>query len=148
MPNIASVLKDEMARVARKEVRAATLGPKKAASGHRTDIASLKRRVLALETELRKFGKAGTKAAPHGAQAEAPSKSSRFSAKGLATQRQRLGLSAEDCALLLGVSSQSVYNWESGNARPRDAFLPGVAALRALGKKEVEARLKALREAR
>jgi len=37
MPNIASLLKDEIARVARKEVRADTLGLKKAMGIYRTE---------------------------------------------------------------------------------------------------------------
>ena len=49
MPNIASILKSEISRVARKEVRAEVSGLKKGVSGHRSEIAALKRRLLALE---------------------------------------------------------------------------------------------------
>ena len=49
MPNVASLLKQEMARVARKEVRRETAAIKKASAGYRSEIASLKRRVA--ETE-------------------------------------------------------------------------------------------------
>ena len=48
MPNIASVLKDEILRLARKEVRTATEGLKKASAAYRSDIAGLKRQVAAL----------------------------------------------------------------------------------------------------
>jgi DNA-binding transcriptional regulator YiaG len=71
----------------------------------------------------------------------------RFSAKGLASQRQRLALSAEDCGLLLGTSGQSVYNWETGKARPRAKYLPAIAALRSMGKKAAAAQLAQLRQA-
>jgi DNA-binding transcriptional regulator YiaG len=54
----------------------------------------------------------------------------------LASQRRRLGLSAGDCGLLLGVSAQSIYNWEEGKARPQAKHLPALAALKSLGKKE------------
>ena len=64
MPNIASILKSEIARVARKEVRGETLGLMKAVSAYRAEIASLKRRTQALEQELRRLGKASVKAAP------------------------------------------------------------------------------------
>jgi DNA-binding transcriptional regulator YiaG len=63
----------------------------------------------------------------------------RFSAKSLASQRRRLGLSAHDCGLLLGTSGQSVYNWEVGTARPRPKHMPAIAALRKLGKKDARA---------
>jgi len=144
MPNIASILKSEISRVARKEVRGETASLKKAVSSYRAEIAALKRRAQALEQQLRHLSKASPKVAPVAADEES-SRSLRFSAKGLASQRQRLGLSADDCGLLVGASGQSVYNWEAGKARPRDKLLPGIAALRHLGKKEAAARLLALR---
>jgi len=143
MPNIASVLKSEIARVARKEVRGETLGLKAAVSACRAEIALLKRRTEVLEKELRRLNKASAKAAPVAAKEVSPQKL-RFSAKGLASQRRRrLGLSADDCGLLVGASGQSVYNGEAGKARPRASHLPAIAALRTLGKREAAARLAA-----
>jgi DNA-binding transcriptional regulator YiaG len=147
MPNIASVLKSEIARVARKELRAETETLKKLVHAHRSEIAALKRRAQALEQELRRLGRRAAKAAPAGEE-EQPAKSTRYSAKSLASQRRRLALSAEDCGLLVGASGQSVYNWEAGKARPRDRHLVAIAALRRLGKKEASARLAALRAAK
>ena len=48
MPNIASILKAEISRVARKEVRAEVLTLKKTVGAHRKDIAALKQRAQAL----------------------------------------------------------------------------------------------------
>ena len=144
MPNIASLLKDEIARVARKEVRADTLGLKKAMGIYRTEIAALKRRAQALELELRRLNKARAKSAPAESLAQ-PVQKPRFSAKGLASRRRRLGLSAHDCGLLVGTSGQSIYNWEEGKARPRAMHLSAIAALRGMGKKEAASRLAALR---
>jgi len=144
MPNIASILKSEIARVARKEVRGETLGLKGAVSACRAAIAALRRRAEALEKELRRLSKASAKAAPVAAKEVSPQKL-RFSAKSLASQRRRLGLSADDCGRLVGASGQSVYNWEAGKARPRAAHLPAIATLRTLGKREAAARLATLR---
>jgi len=146
MPNIASILKSEISRVARKEVRGETQGLKKAVSAYRAEIAALKRRTQALEQELRRLSKASAKAAPADT-SEEPSHKLRFSAKGLASQRQRLALSAHDCGLLVGASGQSIYKWEDGKAHPRAKHLPALAALRTMGKKEAAARLASLREA-
>jgi hypothetical protein len=44
MPNIASLLKAEISRVARKEIRAEITALRKAATTHRSEIAALKRR--------------------------------------------------------------------------------------------------------
>ncbi len=59
-------------------------------------------------------------------------------------QRERLGLSADDFGKLLGVSAQSIYNWEHEKARPRAEQLSKVAALRGIGKREAKARLEQL----
>jgi DNA-binding transcriptional regulator YiaG len=65
----------------------------------------------------------------------------RFTAKGLHSQRKRLGLSAADCGKLLGVTDQTIYNWERGQARPRKQQVALVASLRCMGKREAQARL-------
>jgi DNA-binding transcriptional regulator YiaG len=146
MPNIASILKDEISRVARKEVRSETAALKKAVSTYRAEIAALKRRAQTLEQELRRLAKASASATPAAADESSPH-ALRFSAKGLASQRQRLGLSADDCGLLVGASGQSIYNWEAGTVRPRAKHLSAIAALRHLGKKEAAARLASLQAA-
>lgn len=140
MPNIATLLKNEISRVARKEQRGESLALKKSVSAHRAEIAALKRRILALEQQMRRLSKAGGKAKPEPLDV-APAGNTRFSAKGLTSQRRRLGLSAAECGLLLGTSAQSVYNWEAGEIRPRARHLAAIAALRTLGKKEAAARL-------
>ena len=143
MPNIASVLKAEISRVARKEIRTELERLHSAVSKQRSDIATLKRLTQTLEKQLRQVEKAKPRATP--AAEEEPGKSLRFSAKGLAAQRQRLGLSADDVGLLLGTSGQSIYNWEAGKARPRAKHLPAIAALRTLGKKGAAAALATLK---
>ena len=143
MPNIASLLKSEITRLAAKTVRQETEGLKKAASAYRSDIAALKRRVAALEQQVKKLAKTPA-AKTNDTQVGEQSPALRFSATGLAKQRQRLGLSAAACGRLLGVSALSVYKWESGKARPRAKQLPAIATLRTMGKREVNARLQDL----
>jgi DNA-binding XRE family transcriptional regulator len=142
MPNIASVLKEEIARVARKEVRSDTQALKKSSASYRSDIAALKRRIAALEQLVKRVGKsAGVKTAP--ADSEPTAGGFRFSASGLMAQRKRLGLSAAEAGKLLGVSDQSVYKWENGKTRPRASQFASIAALRGMSKKEAAARLAA-----
>ena len=62
MTNVASVLKAEISRVARKEVRGETIGLKKAVAAYRREIAALKRRTQALEQLVRRGSKAATTA--------------------------------------------------------------------------------------
>lgn len=143
MPNIATILKNEISRVARKEVRGETQFLKKAVSANRSDIAALKRRVHQLDQQVRRLGKGAAKPTLTSPEDEAAS-SLRFSAKSLAKQRQRLGLSAQAFGALIGVSALSVYKWEQGAARPRAKYLPAIAAVRSMGKREAAARLQAL----
>ena len=140
MPNIASLLKEEISRVARKEVRAETQGLKKAVAQYRSEIAALKRHAKALEQQMRQLRKAAGRSSATADSAE-PEKKLRFRAKGLAEQRRRLGLSAAACGMLVGASGQSVYKWEQGKARPRASHLQAIAILRTMGKKEAAARL-------
>jgi DNA-binding transcriptional regulator YiaG len=75
---------------------------------------------------------------------EIPATRIRFTAKGLRAQRAGLGLSADEFGKLLGVSAQSVYNWELEKARPRAEQVGRIAALRGIGKREAAERLKQL----
>lgn len=143
MPNIGTVLKDEIARVARKQQRAELASLKKSVAQYRSQIAQLKRRMQALEQLVRRQARGGGRAAAAAAEQDDDGPSLRFSAKGLAAQRKRLGLSAASVARILGVSALSVYKWESGKTRPRARQLEAISALRKMGKREAMAKLDA-----
>lgn len=133
MPNIAQALKQEISRVARKELRGGQDVLKKGQAQSRTDIAGLKKRVAEVERMLTRL--ATGKRTPGTAQPEAQTERSfRFSPTRLAAHRERLALSAADLGVLLNVSALSIYKWESGSVRPRDKYLPAIAALRTLSR--------------
>lgn len=142
MPNIASILKEEITRLARKELRGETEKLKKASASYRSEIASLKRKITDLERQVAGLNKAAakaglTRAKPSSADGEEGA-SLRFSAKGLAKQRERLGLSAQAFGMLVGVSAQTVYNWEAEKSKPRKSQLVGISAIRSMGKREAK----------
>ncbi len=141
MPNIAVVLKGEIARLARKETRAEVGELRKASSQYRSHIAALRRRIDALERQLKKLAKAGGRARPAAEPAAEEGTQRRFSAKRFAAHRAKLGLSAADYGKLIGVTGQTVYKWESGKARPRSGQLEAIAAVRGMGKREAAATL-------
>lgn len=143
MPNIGTVLKEEITRVCRKEIRQQVEPLRKASAAYRREIATLKRKIAVLERQAAVFEKQTTKMARE-TTAE-PDRPMRFVAKGLVSLRARLGLSAEDFGLLAGVSDQSIYNWEKGKTVPRKEQLAAIASLRGLGKREAAARLEALK---
>ena len=167
MANLASALKEEIGRLARKEVRQQTAGTAKSTAQLARDIAALKRQVQDLQ---RKFSpprspdaakqaasKTGTskKAAARKTNGKATGAASkpaeqsgraRFSAKGLKTDRERLGLSADNYGKLVGVSGLSIYNWEQGKARPRESSIAALMSVRGIGKREATKRLENLAE--
>jgi len=149
MPNIATVFKAEITRLARKEVRENSDSLKKTVATQRTEIASLKRRLQELEREVKRVAK-GQNAISVRSRATASIESGessgtglRFRAKGMAANRKRLGLSAADFGLLVGATGQSVYAWESGKAKPKPEALAAIASLRGIGKLEAETKLAA-----
>jgi chromosome segregation ATPase len=119
MPNIAALLKSEIARVARKEVRAETQSLKKAVATYRSEIAELKKRTQALEQELRRVAKAAQKAAPAVDVVEELRPVLRFSAKGFASHRKSLGLSAADCGHVPSSYRRSRGSALSARRKPR-----------------------------
>jgi DNA-binding XRE family transcriptional regulator len=139
MPNIGAVLKQEIARLSRREIRSQVESTRKASTQYRRHIAALRRQVAALERQVamlsRRVRDTPSEPASH------PGTKLRFVAKGLRSQRARLGLTADEYAKLVGVSAQSVYNWEHGHATPRPAQIAAIAGLRSIGKREARARL-------
>lgn len=141
--NIASLLKSEISRVARKEVRADTQALKKSSAKYRSEIADLKRRLAEVERLVKQLSK-GTRKAVDAATGESATVV-RYSAKNLASQRKRLGLSAADFGKLLGVSGAAVYLWEKGETRPRPAQMPAIAVVRKMSKKNAADKLVAMK---
>lgn len=145
MPNIATVLNEEIRRLARKEIRAMVGTTQKAVAQYRRDIAELKRQLDRQEKKVEKLKK---QIVGHGVEREAieqdSSSGARFSARSVKAQRRRLGLSAAGYGKLVGVSSLTIYNWESGKSRPRKAQLEALVSIRGIGKREAVARLESL----
>lgn len=141
MTNFYSMLKTEITRLARKEIKVAIDPVRKANVGHRKEIAELKRQVASLQREL----KAASKPAKVSREAaEASAGSTRFVPKGLRSLRARLGLSAAEFGLLVGASGQSIYKWETGKAVPRASQQAALAGIRGMGKREAGKRLAAM----
>jgi DNA-binding XRE family transcriptional regulator len=143
MPNIATVLKEEITRLARKETRSQVDPARKAGAQQRKEIAALKRRVAQLERQVALLVRSA-RSQPGPAKPDATAKRMRFTARGLRAHRSRLGLSAADFGSLVGVSAQSVYNWEGEKAQPRGEQLARLVSIREIGKREAGQRLKQL----
>ncbi|MFT3790422.1 MAG: helix-turn-helix domain-containing protein [Rudaea sp.] len=144
MPNIGALLRDEISRLCRREIRKTVTSVKKSSAAYRRDIAALKRQVAVLQKKSTSLEKRASAAGGNTPPA-LPGRPVRFVAKGLRSLRLRLGLSAPQLALLLGVSEQSIYNWETKKATPRKEQLAAIIALRGVGKREAQQRLDAIK---
>jgi DNA-binding transcriptional regulator YiaG len=141
MPNIATVLKEEIRRLARKEAKVQVAELKKASARQRRDIAALKRELAQQQRASAKLAKSVASGSAAASAVSASTPSRRFSAKGLAKHRAKLGISAADYARLVGVSPLTIYAWEKGRSRPRQAQLEALGAVRGLGVREVLERI-------
>ena len=140
MTTFANALKDEMRRLARKEVKAQTESTTQAVTQYRKEIAKLKRQVKDIEKKL-SFLQDQERirlATPNGNVDS--HEGARFSARSVKAQRAKSGLSAADYAKLIGVSPLTIYNWEHGKTKPRKEQLTALVALRGIGKREAKAK--------
>ena len=94
MPNIATALKDEIRRLARKEIRVMVGNTKKAVSQYRRDIADLKRQLNRQEKRVESLKRKLLEQGVEPEMAEAAESAARFSPRSVKAQRRRLGLSA------------------------------------------------------
>lgn len=138
MANIASVLKAEISRIARKEARAEVESLKKANTQHRSAIASLRRELASLQKQLKQAQRERT---PRAAKEQTTDRQYRFSATRLAAHRAKLGVSAADYGRLIGMSGATVYLWEQGKARPRPEQVQQLGMLKEMSRKLILERL-------
>ena len=143
MPSFAKSFKDEVVRLARKEAKAAVNPIRKPAVAVRKAVAGLKQRVAALEKQVKGMTALLSKI-PQPEPVAAPAGSRNWiSGKGVRSLRQKLGLSQEGFAKLVGVTPNGVYNWERqpGMLRLRAVTKAAVMAVRGLGAREAKAKL-------
>jgi DNA-binding transcriptional regulator YiaG len=143
MANITAAVNEQIRRVSRREISTNTAVLRRASAQHRRDLASLKRQIAQLQKtvaflERQEKRRVGREPTPQEVE------NVRFRADGLKSHRNRLGLSAKDYGRLVGVSGLTIYNWESGKARPRRQQLGKLASVRGLGKREATRRLELL----
>jgi DNA-binding transcriptional regulator YiaG len=144
MPNVAKVLKEEIARIARKQSRVAVRTLKKPVSRLKKTVAELKRRTSTLERETKRLAGALEKAlAAVPAPVAGPAVRARVTAKGMRSVRRRLKLSQAEFGKLVGVSGPAVLNWEKkqGALRLRSKTREAILAVRGIGAREARKRL-------
>jgi len=149
MPDIAKVLKEEIQRLARKEVRAATANLRKDNVALKRTVVDHKRRLAKLERDNRQLMTDAAKRRKESlAVSEVEVQSARVTGDMIRGIRTKLKLSQADFGKLAGVNPQTVYQWEhkEGSLSFRGNAKAAIVALRKLDRKEVQQRLEALGE--
>ena len=145
MSQLMIVMKDEIRRLARKEIVAVTAGMKKDQTTFRKTVAALRRQIKAHNYTIRQLLQVATKQAKMTAMAPETAEGSkaRVTAKGVRALRKKLKLSQAQFGKLVGVSGYTVLKWEHGSgplkfrSRTRRALL----SIRGLGIREARLRL-------
>ena len=141
MGKIEDTLKGEIARLARKETRAAV-------GAATTEIRRLKMRVSELNQTVDLLSRT-VKLNTRLLQAQSPqltvskeeAKRSRLSPGLIKKLRKRLGISQAELASLVDVSAVAIQFWESGRTQPNEENRQAVLALRKHGRRDVQALL-------
>lgn len=148
MTTFAESLKKEISRIARKELKGEISALRKGSSLFRAELAELKRKNKVLEAKVKALSKAPSKSEPKEISPESPSRMKPgpkviFGAPEFVALRHQLGFTQAQMAKLIGVSSVSIFKWESGQVTPRAAQLEKIMAVRKIGKREANKRLEA-----
>ncbi|MBN1757722.1 MAG: hypothetical protein JW863_05365 [Chitinispirillaceae bacterium] len=147
MPNLSSVLRSEIIRISRKEIKASVTPLKSMNSALNKTVSEFKKKVAGLETEIRRLQSAQPTSEKPEKSPEIPEKL-RISSKTILSLRAKLGLSQGDFARLLDVSSNSVFMMEhkKGRLNLRSKTLSNLIALKQMGKREVTRKLEEMKK--
>ena len=141
MPNVAQVLKEEISRLARKEIRASCDPLRKQVQSLRRTVRTQQETIDKLERALSKMVEltdtdTGTSLyAP--AQEKEQSSRARVTPASIRRHRLRLGLSQAQLGGLLNVSTNTIVRWEQGSSKPRVQHRTALLRLRSLGVRDV-----------
>lgn len=148
MPDIKGVLQDEIKRLAKREIKAATAPLQKTIMELKRKVAVLERTLAVSEKESAKEKITAAASAEKAVETEAKpakGKKSRFSGKKIIRLRKRLHLSQAELAALVGVNMFSVSHWELGKNLPRQAQQDKLEELRTLPRKTLQEKLAPIR---
>ena len=149
MPDLAGVLKEEIRRLARKEVRAAIAKLRKDNALLKRVAADHKRRLARVERDNRQLMTDAVKRRKEALPStEDEVQSARITGKMIRGIREKLKLSQADFAKLVAVSPQTVYQWERKQGRLvfRGNAKAAIVEVRELDRKEAQQRLEKLQE--
>jgi DNA-binding transcriptional regulator YiaG len=150
MPNIAKVLREEVQRLAKRQIKAELSPVKRDNVRLKQTVAELRRQIAALSRTSRELVKKVTPVVASRESVEATENAAKLrpTSESLKKLRARLGLTQAQFGKLLGVSGQAVVRWASrdGRIRMRKTTLSALARIQNIGKREAWRRLEGMAE--
>jgi len=136
MAKIEGVIKAEIMRLAKREVRSVFRPLKREVWQMRTKLSGLSKGIASLNRMAKELhldeGKPKLEATPEEV------KASRLSPERISSLRRKLGISQRELGILIGASIGAILSWEKGKFRPKGEKKAALVALRELKKREVK----------
>ena len=136
MGKLEGIIKDEIIRLAKREMRMNFVPLRRDVRSLKITASQLRKSVLGLQRLVSQQEKQmGPKPVPEVTPEEM--KKVRFSPRLIKSLRKHLGVSQREMAKLAGVTVGAVFQWEKGKFEPKDDKKKILVGLRKLGRREV-----------
>ena len=137
MPNIATVLKQEIQRLSRREARALVGPVRNALLRERKSVAALRARVASQGKEMERLqARMRAVGSMRPTVSDDTLRKTRWRKDTVRAIRTSLGVSQAEFAQLVGVSANAVYQWESSRSSPQQKYRTVMLGLRGMGKRD------------
>jgi len=138
MGKMEETLREEIARLARKELRPTIDSLSREMRELKRTIARLVKTVDVLKKAVDQNARPGLATASPDQTSRGGIKAPRITAKSIKGLRKKLGITQERLAILLNVSTSTVAFWEQKRAMPRGKNRAALLTLRKLGRKDIK----------
>jgi DNA-binding transcriptional regulator YiaG len=136
MAKLESIIKSEIQRLAKHEVRAVFRPLRKEVWGIRLKLGDLLKAFVPLNRWAKELSESRSKETKLAASPDEV-KASRFTPERIRHLRMKLGISQRELGVLIGASIGAVLSWEKGKFKPQGEKKAALVALRKVRKREV-----------
>ena len=136
MAKLESIIKSEITRLAKHEVRTVFLPLRREVWGLKLKLSNLIKSFTVLDRFAKEISKAKSTEPKLEASPEEV-KASRLTPERIAGLRKKLGISQRELGLLVGATTGAVLSWEKGKFKPRGDKKAALVALRKVRKRDV-----------
>ena len=136
MAKVESIIKSEIVRLAKHEVRSVSRPLRKEVWGLRLKLSNLIKNFTVMDRLAKEVLK-GKSAEPRLEASPEEVKASRLSPERIAGLRKKLGISQRELGILVGATIGAVASWEGGKFKPQGEKKAALVALRKIRKREV-----------